>query len=155
MPLIVEPVVLADFDTLLSYGLSDKGDLTAQPTIWVWPAATPGERKARNDWSVAQDRQYFLTRPTIKFIKVIDTDADNEILAIARWRCFPDGYAWNPYDTARELDAFSTTSVVDSTKLPIAMNFPAHKLLLDNTIFSGHAKWVPPIPVWSRYIVTP
>lgn len=71
------------------YG-ADKGDLCAPLLRAAWPE-TEANAQARAEWSCQQQKEYLENDPTCRFIKVVDRDADDEMIAFGRWHRYPDG----------------------------------------------------------------
>ena len=117
MALQVRPAVLSDFDAIakLTDDSNSKGSLACPLLFHLWPVdADKNQSLHRSAWSAAQDAWRFQHDPTAHFVKVVDTAADDEILAIARWHHYPDG--WPTENLWMEIDTFAPP--------PAEPNFP-------------------------------
>ncbi|KAJ9617180.1 hypothetical protein H2200_000901 [Cladophialophora chaetospira] len=118
---IVAPVVETDFDCLLKYTDEEGGTLAAPFLFSSWPASDPASTAHRNAWSVEQQRWQFHNDPTAKFMKVEDTST-GEIVSLARWHRYSDGYPQE--DGYTEVDVFAPPGT--TPKFPTGINGPLH-----------------------------
>jgi GNAT superfamily N-acetyltransferase len=104
MPLQVLPLDVSDFDQLVQH--ADTGspgdDCVAPPNPVAWPVATPAEAQTRAHCAFALQKRRFLKDPTVRFLKVVDTEMGEEstsnggnIVAVARWHYYPEGYDYD------------------------------------------------------------
>ena len=92
MPLLLLPVQLSDFASFETYLYHSGGDLIAPMKPFAWPATDPATATLRNTWSIAQQRHVYLSDKSARFLKVVDTDLDNETISLGRWHFYPNGY---------------------------------------------------------------
>lgn len=99
MPLVLAPVRLEDFDTIERHAdIYEPGDdLVAPPYPVAWPVTTRAEAKTRLKFAIAKQRRRFQNDPTAHYVKVVDAPSadqvhEGEIVSIARWHYFQDGY---------------------------------------------------------------
>lgn len=99
MPLQVLPLDVSDFDQLVRH--ADTGspgdDCVAPPNPVAWPVTTRAEAQTRARCAFALQKRRLLQDPTVRFLKVVDTEAggDENIVAVARWHCYPEGYDYD------------------------------------------------------------
>ena len=96
MSLVLQPVQLEDFETIIKHKFFQGGDLVPPPmSPLCWPVQTPGEAGRRLEYSVHQQRQRLLYDTTTRFMKAVDTSTSpHEIISMSRWHYYPDGYHW-------------------------------------------------------------
>ena len=94
--LVLQVVRLEDFDIVAKHQFFDGGDLVPPPTSPLcWPVKTPEEAGSRLKYSTHQQRQRFLYDRTTRFMKVVDTSTSpHEIISMARWHYYPEGFNW-------------------------------------------------------------
>lgn len=113
MPLSLHPVQVEDFDDLISHAsrFSLGDDLVANPVPTCWPVSNKAVAIARAQWHFTRQRNRFLNDKTAHFLKAVDDD--NEIIAIARWHLYPQGYRykehqhWEPLSLSEKEDESS------------------------------------------------
>lgn len=94
MPLQIAPVVLSDFDTIISHAtrFAPGDDLVAPPiSPLCWPVQSSDDALRRRQFNMAHQRERFLKEPSARFMKVVDNDS-GEIICLARWHYYPEGY---------------------------------------------------------------
>ncbi|KAI1849024.1 hypothetical protein JX265_013721 [Neoarthrinium moseri] len=94
MPLQLQPLELSDFDTLISHASTHApgDDLVAPLNPLVWPVRTRAEAQARARHNFALQKWRFVEDPTTRFLKVVDPEDGGQIVAVARWHFYPQGY---------------------------------------------------------------
>jgi hypothetical protein len=98
MTLQILPLELLDFDQLVHHAETGPpgDDCVAAPNPLVWPVKTQEEARVRARGAFALQKRRILRDPTVRFLKVVDTsegiDPDDNIVALARWHHYPDGY---------------------------------------------------------------
>lgn len=94
MPLQVLPLQVSDLNTLISHAsLHQPGDdLVAPPNPVAWPVTTRSEAQMRARHCFALQHRRLIRDPTTKFVKVVDEDNLDDIVAVARWHYYPHGY---------------------------------------------------------------
>ena len=122
MPFEIQLVTLTDFDYIATLSEEPLGSLIDPVLFDVWPVSTNAESLRRSAWSAQQDKGRFQLDPTVKFVKVVDTgclDLDHgegtarkEIVSLARWHYYPDGYPQE--NTWMEIDVFARPPAVPS-----------------------------------------
>ena len=73
----------------------DTGDLSAPAVGLGWPPTDPNNiesARKRVEWSCQQQKDLLENDPTTRFIKVIDANKHNEIVAFGRWHRYPNGF---------------------------------------------------------------
>jgi hypothetical protein len=97
MPLRIAPVVLSDFDTIISHAsrFPPGDDLVAPPiSPLYWPVQNSDEALRRLQFNMAHQRERFLKEPSARFMKIVD-DKNGEIICLARWHYYPEGYVYD------------------------------------------------------------
>lgn len=148
MPLECRPMTLGDFDTASKYRYNhDGGDVCAPVLPFCWPTTSDDESMLkRTAWSMAQQRYIFEHDPTCRFMKVVDTDNDNEIIALARWHFYEDGYK-HPEMTAQELNPLTD----DDEDWHEGLNTQLAKDMLV-PVFEGRQSWCGGGPQYGKLI---
>ena len=146
MPLQLLPVEANDFDTMLSYVHNNGGDLIAPLVPIGWLTSTvDADNAERNRWSLKQQREIFDDDPTATFLKVIDTDDNNNIIALARWHYYEKG--WQHKDMAAwELNGRAPDA--DQT-WPKAMNKELFQAIL-MPLLEARSDWLGQRPMWGK-----
>ncbi|RDW63739.1 hypothetical protein BP6252_11284 [Coleophoma cylindrospora] len=140
MPLQLCPVELQDFDELASHATTypPGEDLTGLPTPICCIVTTKEEAAARLAFHFNKQRTRFVGDPTVRYMKVIDTDNPNPIISIARWHFYPNGYdfeaeiPWEMHIPTPELQP----------SIPQDFNIPAHNHFLRSRD-GARTSWVP------------
>ncbi|KAL9084878.1 MAG: hypothetical protein Q9159_004999 [Coniocarpon cinnabarinum] len=144
MPLKLEPLNINDFEVMSHYKFNHDGDLIAPLVHRFWPHSEDDEvNSARNAWSLKQQREIFEEDSSVRFMKVIDTDKNNEILSLARWHCYENGYK-HPEFTAFELNG---THPDADERWPEAANVPLAKAVLI-PLLEARPQWMGQRPMW-------
>lgn len=91
MAIEVQPLTVDDIPRMLALQPRD-GQLTTPAVDACMPADTAELAVQRNEWSVLQQLDILENDSTARQIKAVDT-ATGEILAVARWHRYTDGYA--------------------------------------------------------------
>ena len=143
--LIVGPVVEADFDRMLLYTDEAGGSLAAPIMFDSWPATEPTDTARRNAWSMEQQRWQFHNDPTVRFMKVED-QASGEIVSLARWHRYNDGYPQE--NTYTEVDVFAPQGT--APKFPEGFNGRIHAGVLE-VACRNRAGYVKPGLCWSEF----
>ncbi|KAL9049578.1 MAG: hypothetical protein Q9162_007147 [Coniocarpon cinnabarinum] len=144
MPLKLEPLNINDFEVMSHYKFNHDGDLIAPLVYRFWPHSEDDEvNSARNAWSLKQQREIFEEDSSVRFMKVIDTDKNNEILSLARWHCYENGYK-HPEFTAFELNG---THPDADERWPEAANVPLAKAVLI-PLLEARPQWMGQRPMW-------
>jgi GNAT superfamily N-acetyltransferase len=111
MSLKVERLTEADLDVLIHHAdTSDPGDdLVAPPCPISWPVSTRAEAQTRVRHHFTWQRKRLLRDPSVNFVKVVDNEKDGDIIAVARWHFYPQGY---DYETNRHWEMAPAESVL-------------------------------------------
>jgi hypothetical protein len=75
MPLQIAPVVLSDFDTIISHAtrFAPGDDLVVPPiSPLCWPVQNSDDALRRLQFNMAHQRERFLKEPSARFMKVVD-----------------------------------------------------------------------------------
>ncbi|KAK4502978.1 hypothetical protein PRZ48_006405 [Zasmidium cellare] len=91
MKLVLEPALPQDLEQAKAIYGSEKGDLVAPAHSAFWHADNDQDARKRAEWSLQQQKEQFENDPFVRFVKVVDVDQDNEIIAMGRWHDFPNG----------------------------------------------------------------
>lgn len=142
---VVEPVSLRDFDIFETYDEKTTGTFIAPALSLTWPLDdSHPETKARNEWSVDQQRWQFQNDATARFVKAVDP-AGGEPVALARWHHYPEGY---PLDNLyMEVDVHAPPG--KEPNLPTGMNAELHTSLL-RSLCGERPEWQQSGPCWSE-----
>ena len=144
MALIVEPLVLEDFEVLLRHPPGD--DLVATPMAPLcWPLLTAEDGPQRLRYYITRQIERFKTDPTARYMKVTD-QRTGEIISTGRWHCYSQGY-----DLAREgwkdIDALGPPG--NPSEIPHGLNWKLYKGIFKTT--KWRAKGVSKdSPCWSE-----
>ncbi|KAF7555564.1 hypothetical protein G7Z17_g2041 [Cylindrodendrum hubeiense] len=155
MPLQVLPLEVSDFDQLVHH--ADTGspgdDCVAPPNPVAWPVATGIEAQTRTRYAFALQKRRFLEDPTVRFLKVVDTEeGGHNIVAVARWHYYPEGYDYD-HEAHWEIAPDTATSLLpyvvnESNDLPLPSYPPPNfNVALHNHILSDRdafrPRWIP------------
>lgn len=91
MKLVLQPALPQDLEQAKSIYGSEKGDLVAAAHSAFWQVEDDEAAKQRAQWSLQQQKELLENDPFGRFVKVVDADNDNVIIAMGRWRDFPNG----------------------------------------------------------------
>lgn len=157
MSLQLLPLELTDFETLISQpNLYEPGDdLVGPPTPICFPVNTKEDALLRSTFHFAKQRLRFISDPTVRYMKVIDTSSPkNEIVSIARWHFYPQGYdfasniAWETHQLPVTSSSLPDHSTLDSSNQylapspPSGFNIPLHNHILTSRD-SARKSWIP------------
>jgi hypothetical protein len=84
MPLSIAPVVLSDFETMISHAsrFAPGDDLVAPPlSPLCWPVQNSDEALRRLQFNMTHQRERFLREPSTRFMKAVD-DKNGEIICL-------------------------------------------------------------------------
>jgi len=82
MPLVLEPVVETDMERLMEIQtLSFRNDLWSQVMF-------PNDMSAASKATMVERARKEFHNPNTAFVKIVDTDRDNEIVSFARWNIY-------------------------------------------------------------------
>jgi GNAT superfamily N-acetyltransferase len=144
MQLQICPLELQDFDELVSHAaLYPAGDdLVAPPTPLCCIVTTKEEAQARLIFHFNKQRSRFLSDPSVRYMKVIDSANKNSIISIARWHFYPNGY-----DFDNQIH-WETHNLIPGQSIPRGFNIPLHNHIL-TTRDAARALWLPAnLPCW-------
>lgn len=91
MKLLLKPALPQDLENAKSIYGSDSGDLVAPAHSAFWHVENDCDAKKRAEWSLQQQKEQLENDPFARFVKVVDEDNDEEIVAMGRWHDFPNG----------------------------------------------------------------
>jgi hypothetical protein len=144
MNLQLSPLELQDFDELVSYAASypPGDDLVGPPTPICCVVETREEAQARLTFHFNKQQSRFRGYPTVRYMKVVDTAAENSIISIARWHFYPNGYN---FDTEIH---WETHNLVSGQFIPRGFNISLHNHIL-TTRDAARNEWIPAnSPCW-------
>lgn len=144
MPLKVEPVASEDWEVLKKFVRSKQGILTS-PAADIGMAVTDDESGEQlNLWSLEQQKAFFTSDPSAHTMKCVDTDRDNEIIAVARWHFYPSGYE------ASNLEYAGLKPPTEDSSYPLGFNFKFYYFVLSE-LFAGRRAWMGNGPQWGKH----
>jgi GNAT superfamily N-acetyltransferase len=144
MNLQLFPLEVQDFDELVSYAASypPGDDLVGPPTPICCVVETREEAQARLTFHFNKQQSRFRGDPTVRYMKVVDTAAENSIISIARWHFYPNGYN---FDTEIH---WETHNPVSGQFIPRGFNISLHNHIL-TTRDAARNEWIPAnSPCW-------
>ena len=146
MPIEVRPVEVGDFDVMSKYVFNKGGDLTAPLVPMIWPTSEDDALNTeRANWSLSQQKDMFHQDPTVKFMKAVDTDNEDEIISLARWHYYPEGFK---SDTMMAWELNGTLPDADET-WPRGINVSLAKALLI-PLLKARPEWMGSKPQWGE-----
>jgi len=146
MPIEVRPVEAGDFEVMSKYLFNKGGDLTAPLVPMIWPTSKDDALNTeRTKWSLNQQKDMFHQDPTVKFMKAVDTDNEDEIISLARWHYYLEGF--KP-DSMIPWELNGTLSDADEN-WPKGINVPLAKALLI-PLLKARPGWTGSEPQWSE-----
>ena len=95
MKLEVQEATPSDIEAAKAIYGPETGDLCAPiiPVMWsLTDSHDTKTAKLRAEWSCQQQRDILEDDPTTRFVKVVDADNDDELVAFGRWHRYPSGY---------------------------------------------------------------
>ncbi|KEY66402.1 hypothetical protein S7711_05836 [Stachybotrys chartarum IBT 7711] len=94
MTLKIKLVQESDLDVLTRHPeTSDPADdLVAPPCPVTWPVVTRTEARVRARYHFEWQKRRLLGDPSLNFLKVVDDENGDDIVAVARWHFYPKGY---------------------------------------------------------------
>ncbi|KAH8646890.1 hypothetical protein BX600DRAFT_477087, partial [Xylariales sp. PMI_506] len=153
----------ADLDVLIQHpDTSAPGDdLVAPPCPVSWPVSTRAEAQVRVRHHFAWQRRRLLGDPSVNFLKVVDDENGGDILAVARWHFYAQGYDYEsqkrwemaPADSVLVEDGSTCGSRGEdgggtSEYPPSNFNLPLHNHILTMRD-SYRPRWIPAgQPTW-------
>jgi hypothetical protein len=162
MPLQILALEVKDFEQLVHHADfgSPGDDCVAPPNPVAWPVTTRTEAQLRARCIFALQKRRLLNDPTVHFLKVVDTEGGtsntnglDNIIAVARWHYFPNGYDYD-HEAHWEMAPETSTPLLpylavdqDSDSLSASYPPPNFKLALHNYILSDRdafrSNWIP------------
>ncbi|PSN69729.1 hypothetical protein BS50DRAFT_295224 [Corynespora cassiicola Philippines] len=139
MPLQVLPLQLEDFGQLVSHAVSypPGDDLVGPPTPICCPVKTREEAQDRLSFHFDKQKSRFIGDPTVRYMKVIDTEKQDFIVSIARWHYYPAGYNFDS-----EIH-WETHSPPPDQIIPHGFNIALHNYIL-TTRDAARSLWTRP-----------
>lgn len=153
MPLRLASVILSDFDTVVSHGsrFAPGDDLVAPPiSPLCWPVRNSDDALRRLQFNMAHQRERFLREPSARFMKVVD-DESGEIVCLARWHYYPQGYM---YDREIKWEAWNLvpeTIGKAGGRTPQAFNMEMYKSIVDGRMKEREDWQGKGVPCWGRF----
>ena len=145
MPLVLEEVKLSDFPKIASYiDPSDQGDDLVSPAVSpAYPVTNEKDARARIALSNKQQEDFLRLDPTTRLVKVVDTDQGaDEIIALARWNRYQEGFKVSRLDYCGDADPD------DEASWPEGMDVKLYKELCDAVYL--HTDWMGEGPYWRK-----
>ena len=135
----------ADLKIASSIHGPDTGDLAAAACQIAWPvdASDATAAKRRAEWSLQQQAELFANDPTTHFMKVVDIDKDDEIVAFGRWHKYEHGYQHQG-----DLEICGKKDRNDPTTWPEGLNKDFYVGFLD-PLFAERRSWMGEGRYWS------
>ena len=140
MPIEVSPVTQDDFIHIRKLTRAD-GQLTTPAVDFAMPVRTDAAAQLRHEWSIDQQADIKANEPTARQVKAVDSARPSEILAIARWHCYTDGYAPSALEYA------GCKPKDDPVSYPEGFNKEIYNVFLDK-IFQGRKEWTGRGKMW-------
>jgi hypothetical protein len=152
MPLRIAPLVLSDFDTMISHAsrFAPGDDLVAPPiSPLCWPVRNSDDARRRLEFNMAHQRERFLKEHSARFMKVVDDD-NGEIVCLARWHYYPEGYVYD-----REIGWEAWNLVPEGIeraggRVPKAFNVEMYKSVVDGRMKEREGWQERANPCWSE-----
>ncbi|TVY27417.1 hypothetical protein LHYA1_G004184 [Lachnellula hyalina] len=125
MPLKLQEIELGDFDTMTDHAniYPPGDDLVAPPTPICWLVTTQPEARSRLEFHMTKQRERFLGDTSARYLKIIDEET-GEIISMARWHWYPNGYSYT------EGIHWETHNAVEGRPWPKGMNVELHNFVL-------------------------
>jgi GNAT superfamily N-acetyltransferase len=144
MSLKLQEIRLEDFDTMANhatiYPIGD--DLVGMPTPLCWSVSSRISAQERLHFHMAKQRERFLGDRSTTYLKIVDEKTE-EIVSIARWHYYPNGYA---YTGGIEWEIYSP---VEGQPFPQEMNIELYNFILSardagrgNWMIKDHPCWI-------------
>ena len=133
MPLQVLPLKVADIPTIQTYTSTNGGPLTDPLLLDCWRIDSPADELKRNAWDAEQRTWRLLNDRTAHFVKVVDSERPDEIISVARWHYYDQGYSVE--DAWMEIDCLCPPTL-SSTKaedrpIPRALDMAGLRAFID------------------------
>ncbi|TVY17184.1 hypothetical protein LARI1_G003840 [Lachnellula arida] len=125
MPLKLKEIDLEDFNTMTDHAniYPPEDDLVGPPTPICWLVTTPSEAQNRLDFHMTKQKERYLGDTSARYLKIIDEET-GEIISMARWHWYPDGYSYT------EGIHWETHNAVEGCPWPKGMNVELHNWIL-------------------------
>lgn len=160
MPLQVLPLSVSDFEQLVHHAdFGEPGDdCVAPPNPVAWPVTTRSEAQLRACCAFSLQKRRLLRDPTVHFLKVVDkketgsNTGEDEIIAVARWHHYPQGYDYNleaTWEMAPETMTPLLPYIINESPDSLLSSYPPpnFNLALHNYILSERdafrSQWIP------------
>lgn len=138
MKLEVQQATSADIDSAKQYYTPETGNLCAAAAGAFWPEPEDDTAKAklRAEWSCQQQKEVLENDPSTEFIKVVDRDKNDELVAFGRWHRYPHGY-----EHLADLELVGLKDRDDPATWPDGFNKEAYLGVLD-PLFAARRSWM-------------
>lgn len=146
MKLTVRLVTIADFELIKSIYGPVTGDLSAPALGATWHVDSDDLSSAqqRLEWSCQQQKDIINNDPTTRMVKAVDTDNNDEILALGRWHRYPSGY-----EPVGDLEIAGLKDRNDPMTWPAGLSKDFYVELLDS-ILRARNTWMEPGHCWGE-----
>ena len=142
----VQEATPADLDAAEHIYGHENGNLSAAAIEAMWPINDPNDLESarlRAEWSCQQQKDILKTDPTTRFVKVVDTDNNNDIIAFGRWNRYPNGY-----EQVADVEAVGLKDRNDPATWPKGLMKGLYLGLIDE-LFGARDSWIGKQHCWS------
>ena len=133
MALEVLPLTATDIQIIQTYTSANGGPLTDPLLLDCWRIDSLADEIGRNAWDAEQKTWRLLNDRTAHFVKVVDLDRPDEIISVARWHHYDQGYSVE--EAWMEIDCFSppTSSSLNANgrSIPPALDMAGLRAFID------------------------
>ena len=125
MPLKLLEIELEDFNTMTNHAniYPPGDDLVGPPTPICWPVTIQSEARRQLEFHMTKQKERFLGDTSARYLKIVDEET-GEIVSMARWHWYPEGYS---YTKGIE---WETHNAVEGRPWPNDMNIELHNWML-------------------------
>ena len=141
----VQEATSSDIESAKGFYGPETGDLCAAAFGVGWPLTDPNDMelaRRRAEWSCQQQKELMENDPTTRFVKVVNTDKGNEIVAFGRWHRYPNGY-----QHVADLETVGLKDRNDPATWPDGFNKELYLGFLDE-LFAQRRSWMGEGPYW-------
>lgn len=150
MRLTLKPANAADIVQAGKFFEPKTGNLIAPSIPFIWPVDDSDTKglQARSQWSMEQQLDLFKNDPTAHWLKVVDEDADGELVSLARWHEYPQGYQY-----FADLEFVGSKDINSPSTFPPGINKEAYLDLLQ-PVFAQRRDWMGTGHYWGKILST-
>ena len=135
----LQQAIPSDLEMAKSIYGDETGDLCAAAIGIGWPLQDPSDLTAaepRAEWSCQQQKDLMENDPTTKFVKVVDADKNDEMVAFGRWHRYLKGY-----EHVADLEAVGSKDRNDPATWPEGFNKDFYLGFIDD-LFAARRTWM-------------